>query len=138
MTQEYKYIDRTAVVGAAYEYLLESVDFNGTHEQFGPRTARPSNPVATELFSNYPNPFNPITTLRFSLKEKTKVTLLIFDARGRMVRILIRPGKAMAAGKYRLIWDAKNENGIAVPSGQYFYRFAAGQYVKTRKMLLVK
>ena len=55
-----------------------------------------------------------------------------------MVRTLIRPDKAMLPGKYRLIWDAKNEGGFEVPSGQYFYRFTAGRYVKTRKMILVK
>ena len=46
--------------------------------------------------------------------------------------------KPMAAGKYRLVWDAKNDRGLEVPSGQYFYRFTAGRYVKTRKMILVK
>jgi hypothetical protein len=137
-TREYRYIDRSATTGIAYEYLLEAVDFNGVRAQYGPRTARPANPLATELYSNYPNPFNPITTLRFSLKEKIKVSLVIYDGRGRVVRTLIRPDKPMAAGKYRLIWDAKNEGGFEVPSGQYFYRFTAGRYVKTRKMILVK
>jgi hypothetical protein len=137
-TRAYRYIDRTAAFGVAYDYMLETVDFNGNHEQFGPRTARPANPLTTELYSNYPNPFNPITTLRFSLKDKVKVSLVIYDSRGRLVRTLIRPDKAMAPGKYRLIWDAKNEGGMEVPSGQYFYRFVAERYVKTRKMILVK
>jgi hypothetical protein len=44
----------------------------------------------------------------------------------------------MNPGKYRLIWDARNEAGVDVPSGQYFYRFTAGRYVKARAMLLVK
>ncbi|MEO7423775.1 MAG: DUF2341 domain-containing protein [Fibrobacteria bacterium] len=138
VTQLYGYVDRSAAFGAAYEYLLEAVDFNGGHAQYGPRIARPGNPSATELYSNYPNPFNPITTLRFSLKEKLKVSLTIFDARGRLVRSLIRPDKTMLPGKYRLIWDGKNEGGFEVPSGQYFYRFTADRYVKTRKMILVK
>jgi len=67
-----------------------------------------------------------------------KVSLLIYDSKGRMVRKLVRPEKAMLPGKYRLIWDAKNEGGFEVPSGQYFYRLTAGRYVKTRKMILVK
>jgi hypothetical protein len=54
------------------------------------------------------------------------------------VRTLIRPDKAMNPGKYRLIWDARNEGGVDVPSGQYFYRFTAGRYAKARAMLLVK
>jgi hypothetical protein len=138
ITQTYRYIDRTAGSGKAYEYILESVDFNGTREHYGPRTARPANPLATELYGNYPNPFNPVTTLRFSLKDKLKVSLIVYDSRGRAVRTLIRPDKAMAPGKYRLIWDARDEMGFEVPSGQYYYRFTAERYVKTRKMLLVK
>ncbi len=137
-TQNYRYLDRTANFGAAYEYLLEAVDFNANKVQYGPRVARPSSPLATELLSNYPNPFNPITTLRFTLKEKLKVSLVIYDSKGRLVRTLARPDRAMLPGKYRLIWDARNEGGIEVPSGQYFYRFTAGRYVKTRRMILVK
>jgi hypothetical protein len=137
-TQDYRFIDRTAAFGTTYEYLLESVDFHNNRAQYGPRVARPSNPLTTELYANYPNPFNPITTLRFSLKDKIKVSLIIYDSRGRIVRTLIRPDKPMNAGKYRLIWDAKNEAGMEVPSGQYFYRFTAGRYVKARKMILVK
>ncbi len=137
-TINYTFIDRNAGFGMAYEYLLEAWDFNGGRVQYGPRVARPGNSLVTELESNYPNPFNPITTLRFSLKEKTKVSLIIYDGNGRVVRELVRPEKAMLPGKYRLIWDAKNEGGFEVPSGQYFYRFTAGRYVKTRKMVLVK
>jgi hypothetical protein len=137
-TLDYRYVDRTAAFGFAYEYLLEAVDFNGSKVQYGPRTARPTNPLTTELGSNYPNPFNPITTLRFTLKEKLKVSLVIYDSKGRLVRTLVRPDRPMAAGKYRLVWDARNEGGMEAPSGQYFYRFTAGRYVKTRKMILVK
>ena len=61
---------------------------------------------------NYPNPFNPVTTLRFSLKEKAKVSLIIYDAKGRLVRTLIRPDKAMAPGKYRLILGCPGRQGL--------------------------
>ncbi|MDB5104420.1 MAG: hypothetical protein JWP91_2109 [Fibrobacteres bacterium] len=137
-TMDYRYVDRSAAFGTAYEYLLEASDFHGSKVQYGPRLARPSSSLVTELQSNYPNPFNPITTLRFSLKEKLKVSLILYDSKGRMVRTLVRPQKPMSAGKYRLIWDARNESGFEVPSGQYYYRFTAGRYVKTRKMILVK
>ena len=137
-TQTYQFIDRTAAFGVAYEYLLESVDFGGDREQYGPRIAKPSNPLITELYPNYPNPFNPITTLHFSLREAAKVSLVIYDGKGKVVRTLLRAEKPMAAGKYRLIWDAKNESGMGVPSGQYFYRFTSPHYNKTRKMILVK
>ena len=137
-TRTYAFVDRTAAFGSAYEYLLEAVDFHGAKVQYGPRFAAPGNPLETALLPNYPNPFNPATTLRFSLKEKAKVSLVIYDARGRLVRTLIRPDKALAPGKYRLLWDARDDRGSDVPSGQYFYRFSAPPYSKTRKMLLVK
>jgi hypothetical protein len=137
-TRNYEYVDRSAAFGVAYDYLLEAIDFNGTRVQYGPRTARPNNPLETALLPNYPNPFNPITTLQFTLKEKAEVTLVIYDGKGRVVRTLLRSDKPMLAGRYRLIWDAKNEGGIEVPSGQYFYRFTAPHYQKTRKMILVK
>ncbi len=137
-TREYQYLDRSAVFGTTYQYVLESVDFNGALAQFGPRTAKPFNPLVTELYSNYPNPFNPITTLRFSLHDKLKVSLIIYDVRGRVVRTLLRPDKPMAPGKYRLIWDARSDGGFEVPSGQYFYRFTAERYTRTRKMVMVK
>ena len=76
--------------------------------------------------------------MRFSLREKLKVSLVIYDSRGRVVRNLVRPDKALAPGKYSVMWDARNEGGIEAPSGQYFYRFVAGRYVKSRKMLLIK
>jgi hypothetical protein len=137
-TIDYKFIDRTAAFGLAYEYLLEARDFNGGRVQYGPRVARPTNPLATELLSNYPNPFNPITTLRFSLKEKAKVSLVIYDGKGRLVKTLIRGDKPTLPGRYRLIWDARDDSGFEVPSGQYFYRFTVPHYQKTRKMILVK
>lgn len=137
-TRTYAFIDRTAVFGITYEYLLEAVDFQGGMAQYGPRKARPRNPLETALHSNYPNPFNPITTLRFSLKEKAKVSLVIYDAKGKVVRTLIRPDRALPPGKYRLIWDARDDRGFEAPSGQYFYRFTAPRYHKTRKMILVK
>ena len=137
-TKNYVFIDKTAAFEVGYEYLLESVDFQSSRQQFGPRFAKPINPLITELYPNYPNPFNPITTLHFSIKEKSKVTLTIYDGTGRVVRTLLRSDKPMLPGNYRLIWDAKNDGGLEVPSGQYFYRFTAPQYNKTRKMVLVK
>jgi hypothetical protein len=131
-------VDRTAAFGVAYEYLLEAVDFSGARVQYGPRAATPGNPLETALLPNYPNPFNPVTTLRFTLKEKARVSLLVYDAKGRLVRTLLRPDRPMLPGKYRLLWDAKDDKGFEVPSGQYFYRFTVPRYSKTRKMILVK
>jgi hypothetical protein len=137
-TRAYQFIDRTAAFGATYDYLLEAVDFSGAKVQYGPRQAKPKNPLETALYPNYPNPFNPMTTLRFALKDKAKVSLVVYDGKGRVVRTLLRPGKPMLPGKYRLLWDARDDRGFEAPSGQYFYRFSVPGYTKTRKMILVK
>lgn len=136
-TRTYTSIDRTVGFGITYENLLEALDFQGGKVRYGPRKARPRFPLETALHSNYPNPFNPMTTLRFSLRDKAMVSLVVYDAKGKVVRTLIRPDRALLPGKYRLLWDARDDQGFESPSGQYSYRFTAAKYHKTRKMILV-
>jgi hypothetical protein len=124
-TRTYAYLDRSARFGEAYEYYLEAVDFNGQSMFFGPVTAAPENDLETALYGNYPNPFNP-------------VTLVIYDITGRVVKTLLRPDKPLKAGRYRVTWDATNNNGQIMATGPYFYRFKAGKYLKTKKMILLK
>lgn len=90
----------------------------------------------TELLTNYPNPFNPSTTLRYSLKEATSVELSIFNAKGQLVRKLV--SGMQNAGKYQVVWNGKDELGSSVASGVYFYRLQAGEKRFTRKMLLMQ
>ena len=130
-TQNYTWIDRSATIGTAYEYLLEAVDFNGSKVQYGPRLARPQNPMETELGSNYPNPFNPVTTIRFSLPETRHVTLVIYDINGSEVARLVEG--QLEQGSHRITWDA---SGFA--SGTYLYELTAGEDSEVRKLLLVR
>jgi hypothetical protein len=87
--------------------------------------------------SNYPNPFNPTTTIRFSLPHQAQVIVEIFNALGAKVRTLIN-GETYQRGYYNVTWDGKDSNGRTASSGMYFYRIVAGQNVKTVKMLLMK
>jgi len=87
--------------------------------------------------SNYPNPFNPTTTIRFNLPDNAQVSLEIFNTLGERVRTLIH-GEVYQAGSYNVTWDGKDSNGRTASSGMYFYRIVAGQNVKTVKMLLMK
>jgi hypothetical protein len=89
-----------------------------------------------ELAQNYPNPFNPITHIAFSLPERAHVTLEIFNVLGRRVMTLV--DSELPAGKHRVTWGGADASGIPVASGVYFYRIRAGDYAKSRKMLLVK
>ncbi|MCK4652915.1 MAG: T9SS type A sorting domain-containing protein, partial [Candidatus Cloacimonetes bacterium] len=93
-------------------------------------------PMVTELNGNYPNPFNPETTIKYSLKEESQVKLEIFNIKGQKVRTLI--DTEQDAGYYQVLWNGKDNSEKSVSSGIYFYRFKAGKYTKTEKMLLLK
>ncbi|MDH4037178.1 MAG: right-handed parallel beta-helix repeat-containing protein [Candidatus Krumholzibacteria bacterium] len=88
------------------------------------------------LEQNFPNPFNPTTTLAFSIKAGAHVTLTIYDVAGRRVRDLV--DEQRAPGAYRVVWDGRNENGAPVSTGVYFYKLVAGAFTATRKMTLLK
>jgi S-formylglutathione hydrolase FrmB len=90
-----------------------------------------SSPTGFVLYQNYPNPFNPATTISFSLPRKSFVSLKVFDALGREVAILL--ADELSAGTYSRQWNAA---GLA--SGVYFYRLQAGDFLSTKKILLIK
>ena len=88
-------------------------------------------PKQFSLFQNYPNPFNPTTTISFDLPERSKVQLKIFNILGEEVKDLINEERT--AGHYNYNWNA---NGLA--SGVYFYKLQAGDFVQTKKLILIK
>ncbi len=88
-------------------------------------------PAAYRLDANYPNPFNPQTTLRYALPEPATVRLVVYDALGRVVQVLV--DRPQTAG-----WHEVSFGGAMLPSGVYFYRLEAGAYQAVRSMLLVK
>lgn len=89
-----------------------------------------------DLETNYPNPFNPATTIAYSLTEPAAVTLRVFDLLGREVRTLV--DETQFPGRWVQEWDGKNTQGEPVPSGVYLYQLKAGQQQETRKMMLMK
>jgi hypothetical protein len=94
-------------------------------------------PGAAIGLSNYPNPFNPWTTIRYELPQSSTVRLSVHDAQGRLVRILV-PGALTSAGSHTVAWDGTNTRGRSVASGVYHYRLEAGDEVETNTMLLVR
>jgi len=88
------------------------------------------------LHQNYPNPFNPITTLRYDLPETDLVNITIYDMLGREVKTLIN--QTQDAGYRSVIWDATNDYGKPVSAGIYLYQIQAGEYISTKKMVLLK
>lgn len=88
------------------------------------------------LSQNFPNPFNPQTTLAYSLHEATNVTLAIYDVAGRRVRELVNERRP--AGAYKVVWDGTDAKGSKVASGVYFYKLVAGSFLETKKMVMLK
>jgi len=93
-------------------------------------------PATFELSQNYPNPFNPATVIKYSLTERCHVTFDIYNILGRKVRTLIDESKPL--GQYQVTWDGLDDNGLETAAGVYLYRLQAGDYVVTKKMMLVK
>lgn len=93
-------------------------------------------PQDFQLQQNYPNPFNPQTNIEYSVATRTQVLIEVFNIVGQKVRTLV--DETIPAGTYRLTWDGKDSEENKVSSGVYLYRIQAGDYVNTKKMVLLK
>ena len=93
-------------------------------------------PLITELNGNYPNPFNPITIINYSLAEESNIELIVFNIKGQNVKTLIN--EKLPAGNHQVMWDSKDENSKPVSSGIYFYKMNTNNYTSTKKMILMK
>jgi hypothetical protein len=93
-------------------------------------------PITFVLHQNYPNPFNPITSLRYDLPEQALVVLTIYDLMGREVTQLVNT--TQDAGYRSVQWNATDMDGKPVSAGVYLYQIRAGEFVQTRKMVLLK
>ena len=93
-------------------------------------------PKEFALHDNYPNPFNPNTTIRFDLPKTSDISIIIYNVLGQKIRSLDRP--QMNAGYHSIRWDATNDFGSPVSAGVYLYQLQAKGFVKTKKMILLK
>lgn len=134
---DYSFVDSKVVGGETYHYKLESVSTNGL--RVDEKTIEVNIPLPDQyvLFNNYPNPFNPTTNIKFQLPEAQPVKMVIYDMNGSQVKTLLN-NQVYHAGEHVVSWDASDQNGNRVASGIYLYRFQAGSYHKTGKMILVK
>lgn len=94
-------------------------------------------PQEFSLLQNYPNPFNPHTTLKFGLAKASEVYLEVYNILGQPVARLLA-STYLQAGWYEIVWDGRNSSGHRVASGIYLYRLQAGDFVETKKMILMK
>ena len=124
-------------------YKVAAVDVHGNESPYAllrPEDVTGDDPAMTPradfLLQNVPNPFNPVTEIRFGLQAAGHARLAIFDAAGRLVRVLLDGHRG--AGPQSVTWDGRGTDGRAVASGVYFYRLEAGAFIETRKMVLLR
>ena len=115
------------VAGASYPYFEIKITNEDTEDIVPPEFS---------LKQNFPNPFNPTTTISYSLPETARVRLDIYNLKGQLVKKLI--DSEMAAGPHSVVWNGKDGNDQAVASGVYFYRISSPNNTQTKRMLLMK
>lgn len=93
-------------------------------------------PTAFSLEQNFPNPFNPTTSIEFNLPKASNVTLSVYNILGQKVVDLVN--SSLSAGNKQIEWDGRDKNGRTVESGVYFYKLTADEYTMTRKMMMLK
>ncbi len=93
-------------------------------------------PESFYLSQNYPNPFNPTTTIEFGLESTQNVKLTVYNVLGQAVRTLVNERRS--AGNYSVEWLGDTDAGARASTGVYFYRLEAGDFIQTKKMMLVK
>jgi len=130
----YEYHDTGIRPNRTYWYKLVEVTPDGDEAQFGPYSV--TFKVTNTLEQNMPNPFNPSTTIKYSIAQDADVSLVVYDVSGRRVRTLVNTHQR--ADVYKMAWNGLNDQGGRVASGVYFYKLVAGKFVETRKMLLLK
>jgi hypothetical protein len=119
------------------KYLSQKLNM-GSNERFY-KVKLNDNPeiiYETALENNYPNPFNPSTTIRFSLKEDTNIELSVFNVKGQKVKTLKKGN--LTKGVHAVIWNGKDTNNNTCASGVYFYRLNVGNKTFNKKMLMIK
>jgi hypothetical protein len=124
-------------------YKVSALDVHGNESLFAvlapgliTDVPSPAAPAATSLEPNRPNPFNPLTRIRFRLAESGPVRITVHDVAGRLVRVLV--DGARAAGLHEVVFDGRDDQGRAVASGTYYCRLTAGTFRQTRTMSLVR
>jgi hypothetical protein len=123
----------------SFEIPNGSVFTGENYEEMGINSVESTYKVAPSVYAlskNYPNPFNPTTTIDYSIPQAGNVELVIYNTAGQKIRTLIN--QMQDASFYKVVWDGRDESGQSVASGIYFYRLVAGNFSKIEKMTLIK
>jgi len=93
-------------------------------------------PAEYALEQNFPNPFNPSTTIRFDLPQAEHVSVVLYSLLGQQVRVLVNEQRE--AGRHSVVWNGMDDAGRHMPSGTYIYRMNGGHFSRVRKLLLLR
>jgi PKD repeat protein len=139
----------TGDIGKSYEFFSIAKDNAGNLESMKAQAeltvslvtsvddkSRLALPAQFELFQSYPNPFNPAANIKYALPKPSDVKIEIYNILGQRITVLV--DEQQEAGYHIIQWGGKNDGGELVATGTYFYRIEAGDFVKTRKMLLLR
>jgi len=133
-----EFIDTTGVMGIEYSYQVKAVDGNPEHYVVTDiiTSVLEAKPEVYALSNNFPNPFNPTTSIEYQIPTNGNVELVIFNMAGQKVRTLVSESKD--AGFYKVVWNGKDDMGETVSSGMYFFKLVSGNFSKIEKMTLIK
>jgi len=142
--QYYQYVDREISASGTYYYWLESMDLDGGSSIYGPSTlvyneqnsGQTPQSYQTGIRQIYPNPFNPATSIEYSLAKAAELSFVIYNHRGQLVRRI--PLGSKTPGKYSQIWNGTDDSGRQVATGVYFIHMLAGKDGYVSKAVLLK
>ena len=119
-----------------YYYRLKKIDYGGFYEYSNSIEVTIESPKNFSVSQNYPNPFNTLTTIEYQISEESEVEIRIYDVLGREIKALTNGEKS--AGYYEVVWDGRDNEGLEVSSGTYFYRFKTGNFSDIKKITFLK
>jgi hypothetical protein len=129
------YVDPGVEAGSEWTYAL-ALDIGDRPQILAERAVTAGAPSRSRLVGNWPNPFNPSTRIRFDLDRPGDVALRIYDARGRALQEMSRPG--LPAGSHTVTWTGRDRHGNLLPSGVYFYEVQSGRWLARDRMILAR
>lgn len=131
----YSFVDESLQSGN-YQYRLKQVDFDGSFTYSDIIEVEVLSPNVFSLEQNYPNPYNPSTTIRYEIPEQSFVTIKVYDVLGNEIATLVNEEKP--AGSYEVEFNIYSDEGQNLVSGVYFYKLQVGNFIQTKKMVLTK
>ncbi len=143
-SNNYCFTDIETTPNTEYYYWLNAIELNSTSSNYGPikvitKDGNPETPViaeVTQLNGAYPNPFNPSTTISFSVAVDSKVKITVYNSKGQLVKQLVDTN--YNKGHHSVVWNGQDRNNRSVGSGVYFYKMETGKYSLTKKFMLMK